>query len=193
MNSTGSPSYTGSLKLANGTTCNGYVNGSQFSGIILLPDGNKILGDFKYIIDFTTGVEIVPDSSIDFYKHITSAGDIYVGKISKAFKRQGTGMCYYKNGDIYIGDFRDNKRYEQGLGSADIDLRYTPHGLLMMKNGDIYRGNFENDIPQGWGEYITRSGLEKYQGSFNKGMKDGEGMLTRVNESPRKVMYVNGV
>lgn len=57
-------------------------------------------------------------------------GDIYMGQ-TKDNKKEGHGRIIYNNGEIYVGDFRDDKRDGMGL-FVDLD-------------GDIYKGSFKND------------------------------------------------
>ena len=44
--------------------------------------------------------------------------------------KHGEGCLYYKNGDVYMGDFLYNK--ESGFG------------YIQYFNGNTYKGNFEN-------------------------------------------------
>jgi len=47
---------------------------------------------------------------------------------------------------------------------------------LVLSNGDSYRGEIENNLPNGFGERISKSG-KIYQGSFKNGLEDGFGTL----------------
>jgi TPR repeat protein len=47
---------------------------------------------------------------------------------------------------------------------------------LVLSNGDSYRGQIENNLPNGFGERISKSG-KVYQGSFKNGWEDGFGTL----------------
>ena len=47
---------------------------------------------------------------------------------------------------------------------------------LVLSNGDSYRGQIENNLPNGFGERISKTG-KIYQGSFKNGLEDGFGTL----------------
>ena len=47
---------------------------------------------------------------------------------------------------------------------------------LNLANGDSYRGQIENNLPNGFGERISKTG-KIYQGSFKNGLEDGFGTL----------------
>ena len=47
---------------------------------------------------------------------------------------------------------------------------------LVLSNGDSYRGEIENNLPNGFGERLSKSG-KIYHGSFKNGLEDGFGTL----------------
>ena len=47
---------------------------------------------------------------------------------------------------------------------------------LVLSNGDSYRGQIENNLPNGFGERLSKSG-KIYHGSFKNGLEDGFGTL----------------
>ena len=55
----------------------------------------------------------------------------------KRFKKNGKGKKYYKNGEIYEGDWKNNVR--EGQGS------------MKFKDGKIYKGTWSNDAMNGFG------------------------------------------
>ena len=67
----------------------------------------------------------------------------YIGEINTISQRHGFGICQYSNGDLYVGQFLDDKR--QGIGR----LTYT--------NGDIYQGEFLKDTINGFMECLSKN------------------------------------
>jgi hypothetical protein len=63
-------------------------------------------------------------------------------------KRQGKGVYYFKNGDIYEGMFAESLFHGKGK-------------LVAKQSGDIYDGMFANDKFYGFGVYTYGSG-DKY-------------------------------
>jgi hypothetical protein len=63
-------------------------------------------------------------------KMIYNNGDMYEGDW-KNDKMEGYGKFIYNNGDIYEGDWKDNKR--------------EGHGKYIYSNGNIYEGDWKND------------------------------------------------
>ena len=75
----------------------------------------------------------------------------------------GQGTYTYADGDIYVGEFRDNNRTGQGT--------YT------WTNGDIYAGEFQDGKRTGQGTYTYADG-EKYVGEWQDGKPHGQGTAT---------------
>ena len=86
----------------------------------------------------------------------------FIGQIIRG-KKEGKGIFYYKNGDKYDGNFKDDKK--EGKGS-----------FFYNEKGEIYQGNFANDYPNGIGKYFYKNG-DRYEGMFKDGKKHGEGIL----------------
>ena len=72
----------------------------------------------------------------------------------------------YKNGNKYVGDFKDDKM--------------TGKGVLTCKNGDKYEGDFVNGKMDGEGVLNYADG-HKYEGHFKNGKKNGHGTETSVD------------
>lgn len=104
-------------------------------------------------------------------------GEQYHGEV-KDGKREGQGICVYKNGDRYEGCWKNNKK--EGKGT----YYYT-------QKGDVYKGNFFNDYPNGKGIYFYKNG-DKYEGMFKDGKKHGEGVIIFVNGGRFKGEFKNG-
>lgn len=58
----------------------------------------------------------------------------------------GYGTCYYFNGDVYTGNFKDGY--------------YSGEGTYAYNTGDRYSGTFLNNVFNGEGVYIDENGVE---------------------------------
>jgi hypothetical protein len=74
----------------------------------------------------------------------------------------GEGKLKYKNGDSYIGTFKDGRRDGKG---------YTAFA-----NGDQHEGGYSNDMANGPGILLKREGSE-YKGDWKDGKFDGFGSI----------------
>ena len=102
-------------------------------------------------------------------------------------KRQGCGYFQHSNGDVYNGEFRQDKqhglctmRYAATGDSYFGQLLHgkrTGHGLLEYSSGDIYEGNFKKDQRCGEGVLKYSTG-EVYTGQFWKDHRHGFGVLS---------------
>lgn len=97
----------------------------------------------------------------------------------------GFGVYVYENGDIYTGNFKEDKRegdgsflYEnkevfKGLYSQDSR---NGKGIYKFKNGDSYSGNFKNGEIEGDGVYTFKDG-KVLNGKFSNNGSSGEGTV----------------
>jgi uncharacterized protein (DUF1697 family) len=92
-------------------------------------------------------------------------GNIYDGEW-KDNKQNGKGKMTYKNGDIYDGYWEDNKKYDGGK--------------MTYANGDIYDGDWNDDNKYGIGEMTYANG-DIYFGDWEDNKKNGDGEMTYVN------------
>ena len=107
-------------------------------------------------------------------------GDIYSGEWKNdKYHGQGTytwGKDSENPGDTYIGEFKDGKRHGQGT--------YT-HA-----DGDKYVGNYKDDKKHGQGTYTYVSG-SKYAGEFKDGNMHGQGAYTYYDGRVEKGYSLN--
>ncbi|MBR5250975.1 MAG: hypothetical protein IKV38_03045 [Clostridia bacterium] len=97
--------------------------------------------------------------------------------------REGFGTYYWKNGDKYVGDYKNNLRSGYGtyywkdgtkyVGLWENDLK---HGLgtHSFTDGSKYRGEWYNDNKDGKGTYYYANG-DKYVGEWKNDKKNGQG------------------
>jgi hypothetical protein len=124
----------------------------------------------------------------------------YKGNFHQGSK-SGHGELFYRNGDSYCGQFRDNKFQGQGIyRSKSLDnesgiSKYEGNwqngyrqgfGILTYQNGDIYQGTFVCDLRQGPGEYFYQNQhyggpLEKIQANFEDDEPNGDSVMTYKN------------
>lgn len=89
----------------------------------------------------------------------------------------GKGRFIYKNGDKYIGEFKNS----------------LPHGrgAYYNKDGSMYKGPFVNGKRQGYGTFTWKNG-DKYIGEYKNNMKHGEGIYTYANGTQKKGIWRDG-
>jgi len=59
-------------------------------------------------------------------------------------------------------------------------------GLILRKTkGTIYEGEWRNNLPNGKGVEMTRSGVVIYDGEWKDGLYDGRGVWTPLHEQTR--------
>ncbi|BDS10989.1 caspase family protein [Aureispira anguillae] len=89
----------------------------------------------------------------------------------------GKGRFIYKNGDKYIGEFKNA----------------VPHGrgAYYNKDGSLYKGPFVNGKRQGYGTFIWTNG-EKYIGEYKNNMRHGEGIYTFSDGTQQKGIWRDG-
>ena len=104
-------------------------------------------------------------------------GEQYSGDL-KGGKREGQGVCVYKNGDRYEGSWKNNKKEGKGL-------------YYFTQKGELYKGNFFDDKPNGKGYYYYKNG-DKYEGLFKDGKFHGEGTIIYSNGTRYKGEFKNG-
>ncbi len=70
----------------------------------------------------------------------------YVGFLNSCGKRQGFGICYYKNGDKYSGYWQEDKK--SGWGKYETK-----------SSGKTFQGEFRENNIDGYVEYISKYGV----------------------------------
>jgi hypothetical protein len=94
----------------------------------------------------------------------------------------------YKNGDIYIGKFKNNKKNGTGkyifseenkelkeYNGDFLDDNRHGFGVLLFKNKNEYKGEFIENKFQGQGEFIWAHDGSSYAGFWKNDLKDKYG------------------
>lgn len=94
--------------------------------------------------------------------------------------KDGFGMYFYSNGDIYFGFFSNSKRHH--IGS------------YIWKSGNVYIGEYYNGKANGLGDENYKPADTRYFGSFTNGQRDGFGVyFTKTNVVGSYGIWSNGV
>ena len=93
------------------------------------------------------------------------------------YKNGREEVLKYDNGDIYKGEFIDDKR--------------NGFGICIYSNREKYEGLWKNDLKNGVGKYIFIDG-SVYMGDFKSGNMDGVGTYTYANKDMYKGYFLNG-
>ena len=73
---------------------------------------------------------------------------------------------YFDDGDIYEGDYKNNKREGKGI--------------MYFDDGDTYEGDYKNDKADGKGIYYYNDG-ERYEGDWRNNIPKGKGIIYYYN------------
>ena len=121
----------------------------------------------------------------------------------------GYGTYTYANGDKYVGEWKDDKRYGQGtftfgpksdyagdiyIGESKNDS-WDGQGTYIWADGDKYVGQWKDDKHHGQGISIYTNGENKgdvFSGEYNDGKRNGLGLYTFSNGKGDLSYYING-
>jgi len=115
----------------------------------------------------------------------------YYGERVKDLK-EGTGQYYYLNGDMYDGEWKNDKKHGEGkykfYNKGDRyegqwrEDRIDGKGTYYYANGDKYDGLWKEDKREGFGVFYYANG-DKYDGEWSKDQMQGRGMMYYANGS----------
>ena len=133
---------------------------------------------------FSISVHALPNCPSDtsvrwdncFGTYTFANGDKYVGEW-KDDKKYGQGTYTFANGDKYVGEWKDDKRHGQGTSTY--------------ANVDKYVGEFKDDKSHGQGTSTYANG-DKYVGEFKDDKKHGQGTYTYANGKRLVGYFMNG-
>lgn len=104
-------------------------------------------------------------------------------------KREGQGTQHFTKGsgyDKFIGSWVNDKRHDEGylyFENGDVFFATWDNGLLLLPcsvlyvNGDKYVGDWSGKAPHGYGIYTYTKTLDRFYGTFNAGLRSGNGFL----------------
>ncbi len=153
-------------------------------------DGQAVLGTIKYPSGETGELTYNGNESVIVY----SNGDKYTGAV-KGLCRHGLGkMEYAATGDVYIGNFTNDKISGSGKFSyagGDVyegefaDNRYDGSGKMTFADGSTYEGSFASGVKSGYGVYKwakkSDGSYAWYEGYFADDVKSGQGTMHYAN------------
>lgn len=108
------------------------------------------------------------------------SGNVYKGELNEQGEREGWGKCTYLNGDVYEGEWIDDKFSD---------------GKYIWKNGEVYEGHWaynawgygvthgvqeQGTFPHSRGKYTFKNG-NLYDGEWEYGYRDGVGTMEYAN------------
>jgi len=99
------------------------------------------------------------NNNLEFKKKEYPNGDVYEGQF-KDDKKEGEGKYYYKNGNIYTGEFKND--IAEGKGT------------FFFLGGNKYVGDLKNGKAHGKGTYYWTNG-NRYEGDWKNGKRIGQG------------------
>ena len=99
------------------------------------------------------------------------------GTLDKDGNRQGEFIFKWTSGNVYEGNYKNNKKHGYGKNT--------------WANGDVYEGNFENGNQHGYGKVTWSSGTV-YEGNWEKGTRHGYGKYTWANGDVYEGNFENG-
>ena len=138
-----------------------------------------------------------------FYKILEEKDGTYKGIIGlghdSIFIKQGKGNKAYKDGKLFEGEWKNNKRegkgslkYENGNvyeGEWKNDKR-EGKGILKLANGNVYEGEWKNDKREGKGINKWIDG-RVYEGEWKNDKREGKGIHKFPNGSTQKGQWKN--
>ena len=114
----------------------------------------------------------------------------YFGQFGENGLRKGKGTMKYNNGDIYEGEWKEDKPDGEGKyffknkssykGNFREGLR-EGKGTMKYNNGDIYEGEWKEDVAEGYGIYYVKEDKEWRVGNFVDGSLTGKGAILDEN------------
>ena len=122
-------------------------------------------------------------------------GDVYSGDVKGLFKpvRHGHGTLTCANGDVYTGNWQEDKRHgngEQKNANGDVLKGFwfedsMRRGRIDYKNGNYYDGELWDGVYSNRGTLYVKQLGSTYTGSFRNGRKHGKG-----TEKTKEYTYV---
>lgn len=129
-----------------------------------------------------------------FLAELKSEKNLYTGLVNYDMKRDHVGIHKYENGDIYLGEWKDNKRHGHG-----IYLHYKPKekNIIMI---EMFLGKWAEDKPANEGVYcwieekeknydFMKSGFHAFVGELNEDSFKRGIYLSKTGEEKFYIYY----
>ena len=169
-----------------------------------------VLDFIKYESVFYASVELVGGNIIKLYPVNDNiyrvsydkgglADDLYIGEINGDYEKHGTGIYFYKSGDIYFGNFLNGDNTGSGMflwSTGDSysgqmeNGRRNGEGVLKWSDGESYTGIFTDNMKNGYGVNIFSDG-SVYEGDYSNNIKHGKGKYSWVGGDVYEGDFVN--
>ena len=173
----------------------------KLQNLYYLKNNNEII--IKYINSIVDNNQIFniykfPNDQLD-----DSKDSIYIGEMERSFfhyYKNGKGIEFFNNGDIYEGDYNYDKKDGKGIYYFKDGNKYEGYyknderegkGIYYYNNGDRYEGDFINGKFEGKGIYYYNNG-DRYEGGYKNDKREGEGTIYYSNGESQKGIWTNG-
>jgi hypothetical protein len=138
---------------------------------------NMAITDMKMSKFLFSGDTLKNDSmKVDTYSN--GKKYLYIGEMKDDRTIEGRGVLVFEDGEIFMGNWKNNKLNEFGRAY------YT--------NGDSYEGYYLNNSRHGQGCYYYQNG-NREEAYFKHGKLDGEVTLHTFEGKKRKEIWKDGV
>jgi hypothetical protein len=182
---------------ANGSIYDGQWTRGRWNGrgVLVDTDGVRVEGVWKRglfqeqfsRVKSVDAVESTSQGTMDGIVTITVAHNTYVGEVNAEGQMHGHGRLEYRNGNLYTGEFMNDKRHGQGTLQQVHDVG-TSTGLVC---GGTYTGQWVNDKKQGQAVFVGTDG-ERFEGRFLDGKRHGPGTTTHADGTVETGKWVRG-
>ena len=132
---------------------------------------------------------------------VYSNGDVYKGEVDKLGLRHGLGFMYYKNGELYIGKWKNDlangcavyttARGDKYIGMWKNNMFTWNKNMIIFANGDRYEGETQNGFLCGHGKMTYENG-DVYVGEWFNNNHHGNGRLQYVYDDVYAGQFING-
>jgi len=126
---------------------------------------------------FKASAQCTGDCENGYGTYLYKDGGFYKGMWFEG-KRHGLGKLIEPNGNIYIGNFLDNK--------------YNGRGTIYFKSGSVYDGDWISGNRCGYGKE-TYDDNSYYEGSFNNDNRNGFGTMYKINGEIQAGTFMDGL
>lgn len=182
--------FTGVGQLFNnkGTIYEGCFNNGKVHG----KASKKMLNGCIYVGDFVNGA--IEGSGKEECKDFVYEGDFIQNK------KNGKGKIVYKQtGDVYEGEFKEDKITGSGIykwangesyNGGVLDGKMHGKGVYKWPDGGEYEGKYVNNMKEGFGKFKWANG-RRFEGMFKNGRPNGKGVLY-IRTKEYDVVFKNG-